>query len=282
VDAYRPPPARVSGAPIVAFVGRTTASEKDFPRFTRIAKRLVEGGARVWIADPHEASWEKFDGLPVERIPTERWEGVPHESIADFYRAVAASGGVVLMTSRSEGFGNVAPEAAACGARVAAPDVMGLRDAIVDGETGMLYPAHATDDEVAERIGRWLGEPHDMARWSDAAREHYSPTVMVDRYLAIYRRREQLLHRAGETMPRHESDGAAMGVLLEHLAHQRRWRAKVARQAASQLAAAGYRRRALGVIADGLRASPTQFLRAAGLRELAATSARIVRAERRS
>ena len=56
------------------------------------------------------------------------------------------------MTSRSEGFGNVAPEAAACGARVAAPDVMGLREAIVDGVTGMLYPAAASDDEVADRV----------------------------------------------------------------------------------------------------------------------------------
>src|SRR6478735_5104212 len=42
VDAYAPPTgdAVPVGAPIVAFVGRTTAAEKDFPRFTRIARRL--------------------------------------------------------------------------------------------------------------------------------------------------------------------------------------------------------------------------------------------------
>jgi glycosyltransferase involved in cell wall biosynthesis len=138
VEAYAPPAGRSAGAPIVAFVGRTTAVEKDFPRFTRIARRLVDGGARVWIADPHEGTWDAFGSLPVERFEAERWERVPHAAMADFYRGVAASGGVVLMTSRAEGFGNVAPEAAACGARVAAPDVMGLREAIVDGETGML------------------------------------------------------------------------------------------------------------------------------------------------
>lgn len=282
VDAYAPPPARVEGAPIVAFVGRTTAVEKDFPRFTRIARRLVERGARVWIADPHEASWEKFDGLPVERVPTERWERVRHDSIAEFYRAVAASGGVVLMTSRTEGFGNVAPEAAASGARVAAPDVMGLRDAIVDGETGMLYPSQATDDEVAQRIQRWLDEPHDMAHCAEAARARYSPTAMVDRYLEIYRRREQRLHRGTGETPRNASDNAAMGVLMEHLVKQRRWRAKVARQAAGELAAAGYRRHALSVIADGLRTSPTLFLRAGSLRDLAHTGARLARADRRA
>jgi glycosyltransferase involved in cell wall biosynthesis len=282
VEAYSAPADREAGAPIVAFVGRTTAVEKDFPRFTRIARRLVERGARVWIADPHEGTWDKFEGLPVERIPTERWERVAHESMADFYRAVASSNGVVLMTSRTEGFGNVAPEAAACGARVAAPDVMGLRDAIVDGETGMLYPVTASDEEVAERIQRWCDEPHDMTRCAESARQAFSPSAMVDRYLAIYRRRAQLLRHTTGEIPHRTSDDSAMGVLLEHLSKQRRWRAKVARQAADELARAGYRRLALSVIGDGLRASATQFLRAAGLRDLASTGVRLARAERRS
>jgi hypothetical protein len=104
---------------------------------------------------------------------------------------------------------------------------------------------------------------------------------MVDRYLAIYRRRAQLLRHATGPIERRESDEAAMGVLLDHLAKQRRWRAKVARQAADELARAGYRRLALSVIGDGLRASATQFLRAAGLRDLAYTGARLARAARK-
>src|SRR5438067_4906903 len=123
VARYSPPPALTGGAPIVAFVGRTTAIEKDFPRFTRIASRLVAAGARVWVADPHGASWDGFAQLPVTQLPIERWGPVPNAEIPDFYRAVAASNGVVLITSRTEGFGNVAAEAAACGARVAAPNV---------------------------------------------------------------------------------------------------------------------------------------------------------------
>ena len=65
---YAPPAGHDAGAPIVAFVGRTTAVEKDFPRFTRIARRLSDRGARVWIADPHDADWEQFERTPVERI----------------------------------------------------------------------------------------------------------------------------------------------------------------------------------------------------------------------
>ncbi|MEO7996050.1 MAG: glycosyltransferase, partial [Gemmatimonadaceae bacterium] len=132
------------GSPIVAFVGRTKSAEKDFPRFTRIASRLIKHGARVWIADPHEATWANFTGSDVVEINVERWGRVTSAGIADFYRAVAASNGVVLMTSITEGFGNVAPEAAACGARVAAPNVMGLREAIVDGVTGRLFAADAS------------------------------------------------------------------------------------------------------------------------------------------
>jgi len=282
VDAYAPPARRAAGAPIVAFVGRTTAVEKDFPRFTRIARRLADRGARVWIADPHEATWDNFVSLPVEHVATERWGRVSHDAMPAVYRAVAASGGLVLMTSRSEGFGNVAPEAAACGARVAAPDVMGLREAILPGETGLLYPAAASDDDVAERIQRWLDEPHDMERCAEAARRVFSPTAMVDRYIDIYERPEQRLHAAGEPRaPLPESDAPGMAVLKEHLARQRIWRATAARQAAQELVRAGHTRLALTVLASGFRASPAQFLSATGLRQLASTGADLARAARR-
>jgi hypothetical protein len=285
VDAYAPPAGddAPSGAPIVAFVGRTTAVEKDFPRFTRIARRLVDRGARVWIADPHAGRWEQFDGMPVARLAVERWEPVRHETIAEFYRAVATSNGVVLMTSRSEGFGNVAPEAAACGARVAAPDVMGLREAVIDGETGMLYPATASDDEVAGRIARWLESPHDVARCADAARRAFSADTMVDRYAAIYARTEQRLHDGSSDAGRtHASDAPGMAILVEHLERQRRWRATVARQAAAELARAGHRREALRVLADGFRAVPTQLLSATALRQLAQAGAGLMRPARRA
>jgi glycosyl transferase family 1 len=282
VDAYAPPRESVSGAPIVAFVGRTTGLEKNFPRFTRIARRLADRGARVWIADPHKANWAKFEGKPVERIDTERWGPVPHADIPDFYRAVAASGGVVLMTSTSEGFGNVAPEAAACGARVAAPDVMGLREAIVPGVTGMLYPSGASDDEVADRLHAWLAEPHDMQACAAAACAEFSPSVMLDGYSAIWTRREQRL-RAGapSAAATRAEDAAGMAVLFEHLERQRTWRAAFSRQAAVDLAAAGYRGLALHALAGGFRASPKQFLSRSGLRQLASTGARLAVPARR-
>ena len=68
----------------------------------------------------------------------------------------------------------MAPEAAACGARVAAPDVIGLREAIVNGETGHLFAAGASDDDVAGQLGAWMAAPHDMRACSEATRAAFA------------------------------------------------------------------------------------------------------------
>ncbi|MEO8334158.1 MAG: glycosyltransferase [bacterium] len=270
VDRFTPGTAAPGGAPIVAFVGRASDPIKDFPRFTRIAARLAKRGARIWIADAHEAGWEHFEGRDVERIETERWGRVSHSQIADFYRAVAASGGVVLMTSRTEGFGNVAPEAAACGAWVAAPNVMGLNEAVIDGVTGNLFPADASDDDVAEMIAGWMSVRRDMQQTSDAARREFSPSVMMDGYQRIYDRREQLV-----TTPTTRSDDASLEHLRVHLAKQRSWRAAAAREAAVGLAADGRANLALGALGIAFRAEPRQFLSGPGFRSLLSTMRRI-------
>lgn len=269
VDRFTPGDAP-AGAPIVAFVGRTSDPIKDFPRFTRIGRRLAARGARIWIADPHNAGWAHFEGRPVDRIEPERWGPVSHAEIADFYRAVAASGGVVLMTSRTEGFGNVAPEAAACGAWVVAPNVMGLNEAVVDGVTGNLFPADASDDDAAEMIAGWMSARRDMQQTSDAARREFGPSVMMDGYQRIYDRREQL-----RTTPTPKSDDASLNHLHEHLAKQRGWRAAAAREAAVGLAADGRATLALGALRIAFRSEPRQFLSGPGFRSLLSTMRRI-------
>lgn len=274
IDRFTPGPAVSGGAPIVAFVGRTSDAIKDFPRFTRIAKRLVAKGARVWIADPHRAGWEHFTGKPVEVLETERWGRVAHEEIPDFYRAVAASGGVVLMTSRSEGFGNVAPEAAACGAWVVAPDVLGLNEAVLDGVTGNLFPADASDDEVASLIEGWMAVRRDPRATSDAARREFASSVMMDGYERIYERKEQKIVTAGRAGP---SLRSGRQHLEEHLAKQRTWRAAVAREAAIGLANDGRTQLALGALGVALRAEPGAFLSRQGFRQLLSTMRRIPR-----
>ena len=61
-------------------------------------------------------------------------EPKPHHLLSSYYRAAD----VVIVPSRSESFGLVALEAAACGVPVVASAVGGLLNVVHDGVTGLL------------------------------------------------------------------------------------------------------------------------------------------------
>jgi D-inositol-3-phosphate glycosyltransferase len=69
----------------------------------------------------------------------------PHSRLADFYRAAD----VCVVPSRSESFGLVALEAAACGTPVVAAAVGGLRSLVVDARTGFLVEGRDPADFAA-------------------------------------------------------------------------------------------------------------------------------------
>ncbi len=78
----------------------------------------------------------------------------PHHLLATYYRAAD----VCLVPSRSESFGLVALEAAACGIPVVAADVGGLRTLVIDGETGFRV-AERSSTLYADAVRRILGDP---------------------------------------------------------------------------------------------------------------------------
>jgi D-inositol-3-phosphate glycosyltransferase len=89
----------------------------------------------------------------------------PHDHLADFYRAAD----VCVVPSRTESFGLVALEAAACGTPVVAANVGGLRYLVDHGVTGYLVDereAHA----YAALIDRVLSEDPQMMRAQAVAR----------------------------------------------------------------------------------------------------------------
>ena len=73
----------------------------------------------------------------------------PHHILSSYYRAAD----VVVVPSRSESFGLVALEAAACGIPVVASAVGGLLNIVHDGVTGLLV-----DGRDPARFGRALRE----------------------------------------------------------------------------------------------------------------------------
>ena len=116
-------------------------------------------------------------------------EPQPHHLLSTWYRAAD----VVLVPSRSESFGLVALEAAACGRPVVAADVGGLRTIVDDGRTGYLidgrdpapYAAAVErllrDGDLAVSMGAAATERAGRYTWSTTAarlRRLYSDLVV--------------------------------------------------------------------------------------------------------
>ena len=88
----------------------------------------------------------------------------PHELLSTYYRAAD----VCLVPSRSESFGLVALEAAACGTPVIAAAVGGLTTLVEDGRTG--YLADSADPlAFAAGASKVLSDPLDAERLATAA-----------------------------------------------------------------------------------------------------------------
>jgi D-inositol-3-phosphate glycosyltransferase len=86
----------------------------------------------------------------------------PHHILSSYYRAAD----VVVVPSRSESFGLVALEAAACGVPVVASAVGGLQSLVDHGETGFLIPDRDSR-HFATAIERILDDPALAVAMSD-------------------------------------------------------------------------------------------------------------------
>jgi D-inositol-3-phosphate glycosyltransferase len=108
----------------------------------------------------------------------------PHHLLSSYYRAAD----VCLVPSRSESFGLVALEAAACGTPVVAAAVGGLRTLVDHGHTGFLVEGSDPDGFAA-----YVHEVLDNSRLADelgvnaAARAaHYRWSITAARLRRLY------------------------------------------------------------------------------------------------
>ena len=160
-------------APVILFVGRIQPLKGPDVAIRAMhelgrpdAQLLIVGGASGSQGDgeverAHQLVDELGLGDQVRFV-----EPQPHHILSTYYRAAD----VVIVPSRSESFGLVALEAAACGVPVVASAVGGLQSLVDDGETGFLVPER---DPVlfAEAIGRILDDPMLKTSMSMASSE---------------------------------------------------------------------------------------------------------------
>jgi glycosyltransferase involved in cell wall biosynthesis len=111
---------------------------------------------------------------------------MPQAALVDFYRRATA----VVVPSVDEGLGLVAVEAHLCGAPVVSFDSGGLRDVVVDGETGVVA-REVSASSLAAALNDLLQRPDKGASLGKAGRsralERFAPDVVARRYAAIYR-----------------------------------------------------------------------------------------------
>lgn len=171
-------------APVLLFVGRIQPL-KGLPVAVGALAALGRTDARlVVVGGPSgaegNAELARVRALAVSLGVAEQIQWVapqPHHLLSTWYRAADA----VLVPSRSESFGLVALEAAACGTPVVAAAVGGLRTLVVHGRTGLLVDGRdpaafaAATAQILDRpghaaaLGRAAAERARCYTWSTAA-----------------------------------------------------------------------------------------------------------------
>jgi D-inositol-3-phosphate glycosyltransferase len=146
--------------PVLLFVGRIQPLKGLDVAVRALAELRDRGAVLVAVGGPSGLDGE-VEAAKVRLLAEElgvddriRWiDPQPHYLLSTFYRAAD----VVLVPSRSESFGLVALEAAACGTPVVAAAVGGLRTLVEDGRTGFLVEGRdphafaAATDQLLER-----------------------------------------------------------------------------------------------------------------------------------
>jgi len=148
------------------------------------ARLLIVGGSSGADGDREvERTWGLIDSLDltdrVSMVPPQ-----PHHVLSTYYRAAD----VCLVPSRSESFGLVALEAAACGAPVVASDVGGLRTLVDHGRTGLRISGRDPRD-YAEAVRMILDDEMLAASLSVRASEaatSYTWSSMAHRLSRVY------------------------------------------------------------------------------------------------
>jgi D-inositol-3-phosphate glycosyltransferase len=179
----------VAGRPVLLFVGRIQPLKGADLAVRALAELADHRAVLVLVGGPSgpegEEELARLHTLVDELGLAARVRFVPpqpHEQLARFYQAAD----VCVVPSRSESFGLVALEAAACGTPVVASNVGGLRIVVDDGVTGVLVDdrdARAFADAIEQVLHT---DPASMSvaavrhasgfRWSIAAarlRRHY-------------------------------------------------------------------------------------------------------------
>jgi D-inositol-3-phosphate glycosyltransferase len=181
----------LSDGPLLLFVGRiqplkglrlaiSCLAELDDPRATLVVVGGPSGpDGPGELARLHEQARTSGVADRVRFVAPQ-----PHDRLSEYYRAAD----VCLVPSRTESFGLVALEAAACGTPVVAANVGGLRSLVDDGLTGYLVDGRVPAD-YAEPVARLLADPElaaEMGARAEMRSRRYAWSIAAARLRRLY------------------------------------------------------------------------------------------------
>ena len=149
---------------VIAVVGRLR-DYKGGLEVLELARRLrdVRNVKFLLVGEVEDSAVQKaLDSADREEV---RWLG-PQPDVERFFQAADLH----LFLSHREGFGNVAIEAAAARVPTFGFDIVGLRDSVIDGVTGRLFP-FADLDGIEAAIRAAADDPESLKRQYPNARE---------------------------------------------------------------------------------------------------------------
>lgn len=173
--------------PLVGAVGRL-AAQKGFSDLVKAARRIVDESPDVQFVLVGEGEYQrKLQRMIVDNDLQER---VILTGFRADVRPVLAALDVFVLPSLYEGMSYSLMEAMAAGLPVVATNVVGNRDLVVHGESGLLVPP-SDPPALSGALLRLLNDPTLRERLGkgarEAARSRPSPRQMADQVMELYR-----------------------------------------------------------------------------------------------
>ena len=166
---------------VVLVVGRV-CSDKGLDEIAQVAESLTGSGARLVLVGPPEG--ESATARLGQLVESKMVRHVPFTTDVASYFALAD---VHLFLSHREGFGNVAIEAAAMGVPTIAFDVVGVRDSVEHGVSGIRVPFGDVEAVVAA-LREMMQHPERTQQRFVAARQWAIDRFARERVWATYAR----------------------------------------------------------------------------------------------
>jgi len=169
---------------VFLYVGRLNR-DKGIPELITAFEETSQIMTKTWllVVGPDEESMDQFLENSVVR---DRIIRIGFTTTPELFMAASD---VFVLPSYREGFGSTIIEAAACGLPAIASRIYGLTDAVVDGQTGILFePGSIT--ELAAAMIRFAQDPEERCRMGEAARgraaKEFNMQMMTDYIMQFY------------------------------------------------------------------------------------------------